>query len=149
MTGSPLSNRFDSFLRTKSDAEEFVALMTNYTKRDGAAIIYAFNSLFDISWKMMKDSLNEWYGFDDVKPSPRDIIKKANSVELIGNEDQWLSMLKNRNLSTHDYMRTNQEYYCELIRLEYLPLMDELESTVRAQLETLRQEGAPNGGVVS
>ena len=140
MAGSALRSRYESFGRLASDCREFLEQMPVYSKRDGAAVIYAFNSLFDISWKLMKDSLWEWYGLDDVKPSPRDVIKSAASVELIGDEVQWLAMLKNRNLSTHDYMRTDQEYYCRLIRENYLGLVESLSSKIEAQLAELESE---------
>lgn len=140
MAGFALPERYASFLRLLSDTKEFSVQMPTYTKRDGAAIIYAFNSLFDISWKLMKDSLFEFYGLDDVKPSPRDVIKRAAAVELIENETEWLSMLKNRNLSTHDYMSTNHQYYCEQIAAEYLPLMEQFKEQIRLQVNELASE---------
>ena len=76
MPGLALRDRFESFLRLLADTNEFIAEMPAYRKRDGAAIIYAFNSLFDIAWKLMKDSLTEFYGLADVKPSPRDVVKQ-------------------------------------------------------------------------
>ena len=53
MSGSALLGRFKSFLHLFADLNEFIEAMPTYTKRDGAAIIYVFNSLFDISWKMI------------------------------------------------------------------------------------------------
>ena len=49
MPGLALRDRFESFLRLLADTNEFIAEMPAYRKRDGAAIIYAFNSLFDIA----------------------------------------------------------------------------------------------------
>ncbi len=137
MPGLALRDRFESFLRLLADTREFISEMPVYRKRDGAAVIYAFNSLFDIAWKLMKDSLSEFYGLSDVKPSPRDIIKQAGSVGLIADQEHWLAMLKNRNLSTHDYMSVNQEHYCALIEREYLPLMENLRGEIGRQLEEL------------
>lgn len=137
-----MRERFDSFLRLLADTQEFLEQMPQYSKRDGAAVIYAFNSLFDISWKLMRDSLGEWYGVADVKPSPRDIIKQSATVGLIDDAEQWLAMLRSRNLSTHDYMSTNQEHYCAMIRENYLPLMKTLASQIEAQLTELESEDA-------
>ena len=137
MPGLALRDRFESFLRLLADTREFISEMPVYRKRDGAAVIYAFNSLFDIAWKLMKDSLSEFYGLSDVKPSPRDIIKQAGSVGLIADQEHWLAMLKNRNLNTHDYMSVNQEHYCALIEREYLPLMENLRGEIGRQLEEL------------
>lgn len=142
MPGLSLSERLESFIRLRNDVAEFLEQMPVYTKRDGAAVIYAFNSLFDIAWKLMKDSLSEWYGLDEVRPSPRDIIREAAAVGLIDTPDTWLEMLRNRNLSTHDYMRTNQEYYCRLIGESYLPLMDSLVEKASAQVQELARESS-------
>lgn len=140
MPGLALRERFESFLRLLLDTREFLAEMPEYRKRDGAAVIYAFNSLFDIAWKLMKDSLSEFYGLSDVKPSPRDIIKQAGAVGLIADQELWLAMLKNRNLSTHDYMSVNQEHYCKLIQREYLPLMETLRGTIASQIAEMDDE---------
>lgn len=140
MPGLALRDRFESFLRLLADTNEFIAEMPAYRKRDGAAIIYAFNSLFDIAWKLMKDSLTEFYGLADVKPSPRDVVKQAGAVGLIAEQERWLSMLKNRNLSTHDYMGVNQEHYCELIKCEYLPLIDSLKAAIASQIAEMDAE---------
>ena len=134
------SARFESFEHLEADTLDFLEQMPVYTKRDGSAVIFAFNSLFDLAWKLLKDSLTNWYGLDGIKPSPRDIIKTAATVDLIENETQWLAMLKNRNLCTHDYFGINQEYYCEVIRDEYLPLMQALKAKIASQLEALQQE---------
>ncbi len=140
MPGLTLRERFESFLRLLADTCEFLDQMPRYSKRDGAAVIYAFNSLFDISWKLMKDSLSDFYGLSDVKPSPRDIIKQAGQVGLIESQELWLSMLRNRNLSTHDYMSTGHEHYCGLIAAEYVPLMEQLRQTVATQLAEIEDE---------
>lgn len=140
MPGLALRDRYGSFLRLLGDTKEFIGQMPAYSKRDGAAILYAFNSLFDISWKLMKDSLSEFYGLSEIKPSPRDIIKQAGSVGLIDDQELWLAMLRNRNLSTHDYMSTDHEHYCRLIEDEYVPLMVKLRETVAAQLREMEEE---------
>ncbi|MEC4183457.1 HI0074 family nucleotidyltransferase substrate-binding subunit [Adlercreutzia sp. R21] len=140
MPGLALRDRFESFLRLLADTNEFIDEMPEYRKRDGAAVIYAFNSLFDIAWKLMKDSLSEFYGLADVKPSPRDVIKQSGAVGLISDQELWLAMLRNRNLSTHDYMSVNQEHYCELVKREYLPLMDALEATIAGQIAEMDAE---------
>ena len=139
-SSSALATRYESFIHLEEDTKEFLAQMSVYTKRDGAAVIFAFNSLFDLSWKLMKDSLTEWYGLDDVKPAPRDIIQHAATVDLINHEDRWLAMLKNRNLSTHDYFGINQAYYCQVIKDEYMPLMQTLGDAIADQLRNLSAE---------
>ncbi len=59
---------------------------------------------------------------------------------LIESQELWLSMLRNRNLSTHDYMSTDHEHYCGLIAAEYVPLMEQLRQTVATQLAEIEDE---------
>lgn len=132
-----LADRYESFVRLEQDTNDFLDQMPIYTKRDGSAVIFAFNSLFDLSWQLMADSLAEWYGLNDVKPDPRDVIRLAASVDLIDHEEQWLAMMKNRTLSTHDYLGVNHEYYCQVIKDEYIPLMQALDDSIAEQLRRL------------
>ena len=132
-----LADRYESFVRLEQDTNDFLDQMPIYTKRDGSAVIFAFNSLFDLSWQLMADSLAEWYGLNDVKPDPRDVIRLAASVDLIDHEEQWLAMMKNRILSAHDYLGVNHEYYCQVIKDEYIPLMQALDDSIAEQLRRL------------
>ena len=116
-----LADRYESFVRLEQDTNDFLDQMPIYTKRDGSAVIFAFNSLFDLSWQLMADSLAEWYGLNDVKPDPRDVIRLAASVDLID----------------HEYLGVNHEYYCQVIKDEYIPLMQALDDSIAEQLRRL------------
>lgn len=67
-------------------------------------IIKSFELLFDLSWKAMKDIIRDYYGVTDyITGSPRETIEMAFKMELIEDNGIWISMLKDRNLLTHDY----------------------------------------------
>lgn len=65
--------------------------------------IHNFTLTFDLAWKLMKDVITKRLGITDFKVgSLRDTLQQAYSVKLIDN-DIWLSMLRVRNILTHDY----------------------------------------------
>ena len=68
------------------------------------------------------------------------LLKESSKVGLIDQIDVWLAMLKDRNLSTHDYVRINQGHYCEMIQSTYLPLEIKLGKEIEDQVKELSGE---------
>jgi len=93
-----------------------------------AGIIQFFEMSFELSWKTLKDYLEE-QGFIDVK-SPRATIKKAFEIELIEDGQKWLEALENRNLAAHTYDDATAKEIYELICDSYFPLLETLKLTL-------------------
>lgn len=89
-----------------------------------AGIIQFFEMSFELSWKVLKDYLEE-QGFNDIK-SPKDAIKKAFEIGVIENGHEWLNLLQDRNLTTHTYDETKASEMEKLIHLNYYPLLKAL-----------------------
>ena len=68
--------------------------------RDRDAAIQRFEFTFELSWKTMK-LLGEKEGFNC--PGPRSAIMAAHKLGCIDLIDEWLTMLKARNQTTHTY----------------------------------------------
>lgn len=68
--------------------------------RDRDAAIQRFEFTFELSWKVMK-LLGEQEGLNC--PGPRSAIRAADKLALIDSIDEWLTMLKARNQTTHTY----------------------------------------------
>ena len=75
-----------------------------------AGIIQYFEISFELSWKLMKDYLL-YLGYD--VNSPRESIKRAFSIGLIDDGEEWLNALVDRNLTVHTY---NQEQADEIYK---------------------------------
>ena len=63
-------------------------------------IVKRFEFTFEMGWKAVKRYL-EYLGFE--AKSPRGSIKEAYSQNIIDNENIWLEMIEQRNLSSHLY----------------------------------------------
>ena len=86
--------------------------------------VQMFNLSFDLAWKVMKDIITEYHGaLEYPTGSPRETLRMANSVGLIG-DDMWLEMLKARNNLAHDYDGELAVRYFEKITSTYEDLME-------------------------
>jgi nucleotidyltransferase substrate binding protein (TIGR01987 family) len=90
-----------------------------------AGIIQFFEMTFELSWKLLKDYL-ENQGFSDVL-SPRNAIKKAFEVGLIEDGNDWMDLLIDRNLTTHTYDEQKVSELEKLIKEKYFPLFNALK----------------------
>lgn len=88
------------------------------------AVIKRFEFTYELAWKLLKAFI-EYKGGEDVR-FPRDIFKEAYAKGLLENGEVWLSMLEDRNLSSHTYSqekameiynRVKDIYFEEFIRL--------------------------------
>ena len=100
-----------------------------------------FDRLFELSWKTLKEYMYTELAIRDAKTgSPKEILKLAYKQGLIQNEDFWLSMLKDRNDDTHQYLHPSAMLYMSRILESYLPFM---ESFIHSLEELIPNEELP------
>lgn len=89
-----------------------------------------FSITFDLSWKVMKDILIQYYAVADfVAGSPREVLRKAFQMEMI-TKDVWMEMLDVRNRLSHDYDSEIIKEYCGRIVDVYIDIFYEFKQTV-------------------
>lgn len=89
-----------------------------------------FSITFDLSWKVMKDILVQYYAITGfVAGSPREVLREAYKANLISDE-AWMEMLKVRNELTHDYDSEIVKEYCNRIVEKYIDLFYDLKDTI-------------------
>ena len=92
-----------------------------------------FSITFDLSWKVMKDIIIQYYAVVDFpKGSPREVLRKAFDFQLI-NDDLWMEMLNNRNELTHDYDGEVIKTICHEIVNQYIDLFYDFQNVVETQ----------------
>lgn len=116
--------RFDNFERA------FILLRSAFDKEgefsdlEKEGVIQRFEYTFELAWKTLKDYL-EFSGIVIEETTPRKVIKQAFESKIINDGEQWINMLVRRNLLSHTY---NQEIFdssIELIKKDYLSLLEE------------------------
>ena len=95
-----------------------------------------FSITFDLSWKVMKDILVQYYAITDfVAGSPREVLKESFQANLIS-DDQWMEMLKVRNELGHDYDSEIVKQHCNEIVENYIDLF----YAFKEQVNVLKQK---------
>lgn len=95
-----------------------------------------FSITFDLSWKVMKDILVQYYAITNfVASSPREVLKEAYQADMISN-DKWMEMLKVRNELAHDYDCEIVKEHCHTIVDEYIDLFYDFETKVKKLMDT-------------
>lgn len=95
-----------------------------------AGCIQYFEFCFELAWKTVK-AFFEYKGMIDCN-SPRDCMKLAFKADLINDENIWIEMLENRNMTVHTYsIETALDVYKSLPA--YLVEMKNLISNIQQQ----------------
>jgi nucleotidyltransferase substrate binding protein (TIGR01987 family) len=89
-----------------------------------AGIVQFFKMCCELSWKVMKDYLEE-QGFPEIG-TPRNAIKKSFEIGLVEDGHAWMDLLVDRNLSVHTYDEEKANSLDLLIRTKYFPLFHRL-----------------------
>lgn len=117
--------RLKSFGDAIDRLEEALSLTTNSVVRDSG--IKRFELCFELSWRVIQGFLRD-RGLDC--RSPRDCFREAFSYGLLDEEEVWVQMLQDRNLSVHTY---NEELANQLYpRLpRYLPAFRQIHASAK------------------
>lgn len=76
-------------------------------------VIQCFEYTFELSWNTIKDYLNE-QGCKHIN-GPKDAIQEAFKIGIIEDGEEWMNMIKSRNLTSHTYNEeTAQEILTEI-----------------------------------
>jgi nucleotidyltransferase substrate binding protein (TIGR01987 family) len=114
--------RSDAFGKALAKLREFVALpMAN--DRDQAGVIQAFEFTFEQCWKAFQ-RVAVAQGL--TAASPRQALQAAGQLGLIADadEDAWLIMLRDRNMTTHLYHEQLSREIADRVVRVYVPLLD-------------------------
>ena len=97
---------------------EIIALPVDHVGRTDA-VIQRFEFVIELFWKTFKHALED-KGI--VVQTPRDAVAGAYQATWIDDETVWISMLKDRNLSSHTY---NETLAAEILSriVTYLPTL--------------------------
>ena len=125
------TKRFESFknsLASLSEAKE--RDMSDSFVLSGTSA--KFSITFDLAWKTMKDILVQYYAITGfVTGSPREVLRESFQASLIDG-DEWMDMLKVRNLLAHDYDGTIVKNCCQTIIHVYIDKLYDYQKKVES-----------------
>ncbi|MBE7709591.1 MAG: nucleotidyltransferase [Cyanobacteria bacterium SIG32] len=127
MTKKRFLERFENYkLALKNINETF-----DHIKKHGInkiytmALIQAFEMVFELAWKTLKDYL-EFEGINT--DTPRETLKTAFLRNIITDGDVWIEMMEARNKTSHTYREELANSIAFEITEKFIPLLNNLES---------------------
>ena len=116
-----LQNFERALLRLKESIADFDK-MKNMSVRDGA--IQRFEFTTELSWKTMREYLLSENVIDI--NSPKSVLRAAFDMKLIVDEAGWISILNDRNQTSHLYDEDNANQIFQRICEQHVALFDEV-----------------------
>ena len=126
--------RFEHFLKAFKQLKKAKELKNEreFTELELQGVIQAFEVSQELSWKVMKDFLEE-QGKIDLFGS-KSAVKEAFNVGLITNGEIWFDMIKSRNLTSHMYDESEVLIILETILNDYFPVFIDFENKMKKYL---------------
>jgi nucleotidyltransferase substrate binding protein (TIGR01987 family) len=109
--------RFNNFLKAFHELEEAVELSKkrDLSKLEKQGLIQAFEYTHELSWKVLKDFLQE-SGVQGIYGS-KNAIRQAFKVDLINDGEIWMKMIEDRNQTVHTYnLEVSEQIYGRVVR---------------------------------
>ena len=88
------------------------------------ALIQRFEFTFELAWKTIKEYLTDQGVSDDIS-FPKSVLKKAFTANIIDDE-KWLDMLDDRNMTAHIYNEKIAAAISSRIQTSYVELFEKL-----------------------
>jgi nucleotidyltransferase substrate binding protein (TIGR01987 family) len=123
--------RFEHFVNAFKQLRNAQKLKSEreFTELELQGVIQAFEVSQELSWKVMKDFLEE-QGKTDLFGS-KNAVREAFNVGLISNGDIWLEMIKTRNITSHIYDENEVKIILTEILSKYYPVFLEFENKMK------------------
>lgn len=94
--------------------------------------IQRFEFTFELAWKTIQKFIG-YEGFDC--NTPRECLRKAYSAGLIDNEEIWLDMLDDRNITSHIYNEALAKNIYDRIKQYYVKKLEGLRDLLSERLK--------------
>lgn len=124
--------RFQNFNDALAQLEEAVETIQNPSNLEKEGTIQRFEFTHELSWKVMKDFLEE-QGIKGIIGS-KDAVRHAFQNGIITNGQFWMDMIESRNRTVHTYMpEILSEEYSKIVTI-YFPLLSQFQQKMSEHL---------------
>ena len=113
--------------RLREAVTEYKALPDNSLYRDG--LIQRFEFTIELTWKTTAEYLRS-HGVALNMVSPKTVFKSAYSLGIIDNEELWVKLLDDRNITSHIYDEEEADKIANEICLRYSKELAKLYKTL-------------------
>ncbi len=123
--------RFSNYSKALDQLREFIIKSDELNKLEKQGMIKAFEYTYELAWNSIKD-FYEYQGEVDLQGS-RDTFQLAFQRGLIGDGEDWMQMLKDRNLTSHVYNEEIADDIAENIVNKYFSMFESLKNSLDKQ----------------
>ena len=126
--------RFENFVNALKQLKNAKKINSEreFSELELQGVIQAFEVTQELSWKVMKDFLEE-QGTTELFGS-KNAVKEAFNIGLITNGEIWLDMIKTRNLTSHIYDESEILKILSIVLNDYFESFIEFESKMKKYL---------------
>ena len=113
--------RFSNYQKALGQLQEAVELsqQRELSRLEKQGLIQAFEYTHELAWKTLKDFL-EFKGSTEQIYGSKDATRLAFSYELIDDGQEWMNMIKSRNLTSHTYDEETVNQIVDVILGSYI-----------------------------
>lgn len=112
-------DKLELFLKAYTALEKGIVEYNNNPNSEvmKAGIIKMYEFTWELSWKTLKEFIEDQN--IEFLPSPRQTIKEAYQLNLLENDETWMSILDDRNVMNHTYDQMKADVLVPKIINEY------------------------------
>jgi nucleotidyltransferase substrate binding protein (TIGR01987 family) len=132
-----MNEKLKDSLQNLQRANASLHMAINHTPRNAliiSAIIKNFEFNFELSWKAMKRLLTH-HGVPT--SSPRQAIAESYRKRFLANEESWIGMIEDRNLTVHTYDENFAKEMATRIETKYISSFDAFLERLLAEVSSL------------
>lgn len=124
--------RFSNFTKALSQLKKFID-KKELSELEKQGIVKAFEYTYELAWNTLKDFL-EYQGKSGLIGS-RDTFREAFKENIITDGEEWMEMLKSRNLTIHTYNQETADEITDKVFRSYYKLFCDLKIYFDSVLE--------------
>lgn len=112
----------DQLSNALKSLEEATALPISHSRVEIDATIQRFEFCIELFWKVLKKKLFIEFGIE--VNGPKKVMQQAYASKLIDDENMWIKMLDDRNLTSHTYDKDLADKIYHHIK-SYVPFLNQ------------------------
>ena len=118
--------RFNNYIKALQNLRSAVKLLEerDLSELERQGVIQSFEFTHELAWNVLKDYLQD-QGNQDITGS-KDASRLAFKVGLIDNGEDWMDMIKARNLTSHTYDPEVAEKIVADVQTKFFPAFDKM-----------------------
>ena len=93
--------KFEQLQKASARLDEALAMELPNPLIKSDAVIQRFEFTTELFWKFLKELLK--FHRVDFTSTPRDVIRTAKSSGFLSEDDRWVSLIEDRNITSHTY----------------------------------------------